>query len=292
MRHFVIALVAIIALAALVAPGSRPVATGQTVPPPVYLPLIQMVDQAAMTPTPTPTPTRFPTVTPTEISMPTLTPSRTPTSLPTSTSSPTPTNTPTQQPTGDMDIRNTSAFVPYEGSDSLYIVGEVINNTNGNVQFVRVNAVLRDAGGSIVTGGNGYSLIDTHSPGMTAPFRVSLFNVPAGWHTYDLTVNYSTSADGPIGLELSDIEHYFDGSNAFHARGNVRNQTGENREYVKIFVTLYDSAGVVIGADHHYVNPTDLAPGQQVLFDADVYFWNGKPDRGRIASYRVAAFDD
>jgi hypothetical protein len=35
-------------------------------------------------------------------------------------------------------------------------------------------------------------------------------------------------------------------------------------------VTLYDSAGVVIGADYHYVNPADLAPGQQVPFDADV----------------------
>jgi len=278
MHRFLIALFAIIALAAL---GDFPTATGQTIPSPIYLPLIY--GAAPSTITPTSIPTILPTTTPTATNTPSQTPTRTPSS--------TATNTPTPQPAGNIDIRNTSAFVPYEGSDGLYVVGEVINNTTGNVWLVKINVVLRDAGGTIVTGENGYSLISTLAPGMVSPFRVLFFDVP-DWSTYELTVTSDNTNDGPVALELTNIETYFDSGDAFHTRGNVRNQTGENREFSRVFVTLYDSADTVIGTDYQYTNPTDLAPGQQVLFDVNVYFWNGKPDHSRIASYSVVAFDD
>lgn len=216
MLRSLIVLVAILMLAYFVV---QP-ATGQTIPPPVHLPLIQPGGSSVnQTPTPISTPTR------------TFTP--TPTSTPTRTA--TPTNTPTQQPAGNITIRKETLFEPFEGSNGLDIVGEVVNDTTGDVQFVKVNAVLRDANGAILTGGDGYSMIDTLSPAMASPFRVSLFNVPDGWQSYELTATYSQASHGPIGLDLSDIETYFDGFDAFHVRGNVRNQTGETREFVKIF---------------------------------------------------------
>ncbi len=44
-------------------------------------------------------------------------------------------------------ILSSNAFVPYSGSTSLYVVGEVKNTSASNVRFVKINAVLRDNSG-------------------------------------------------------------------------------------------------------------------------------------------------
>jgi hypothetical protein len=85
---------------------------------------------------------------------------------------------------------------------------------------------------------------------------------------------------------------YFDSYDAFHVVGEIRNQYGEQRTFVKAFVTMYDINGKVIGADYTYANPDALNPGQTASFDTDVYFWRFKPDRSKVASHRLQVFDD
>lgn len=67
--------------------------------------------------------------------------------------------------------------MPYVGSSSLYIVGEILNNTGSNVRSVRINATLRNAAGNVVDSDYTYSMIDTVPSGITSPFRV-LFSDP------------------------------------------------------------------------------------------------------------------
>jgi hypothetical protein len=233
----------------------------------VYLPYISREEP----PTPTPTPT----------SAPTLTPTSTPTSIPT----PTPTTAP------EVIVLSSSAFVPYSGSDSWYIVGEVLNNTGSNVDFVRINATLRDSSGNVVGSDYSYSMIDTLSPSMISPFRV-IFSDPPTWSSYDLVVTWDTTSQQPYPLEVLNSTSYFDNYDGYHVVGEVENQYSEQRTFVKAFVTLYDINGEVIGVEYSYTNPDELSPGQTASFDTEVYFWKGKPNRNEVASHLLQVYDD
>jgi hypothetical protein len=87
-------------------------------------------------------------------------------------------------------------------------------------------------------------------------------------------------------------ETYFDSGDSFHVRGRVYNQTGETRTFVKVVVTMYDSAGQIIGADYAYIAPDSLPPGQDSAFDVEVSAWKGRPDRTQVALYLAIAVDD
>jgi len=194
-------------------------------------------------------------------------------------------------PSPVVRILSSNAFVPYSGSSSLYIVGEVRNDTGSSVDFVQISATLRDGSGTVVDSDYTYSDIDTLSPGMTSPFMVMFFD-PPGWATYDLQVTWDTTTRQPYVLELLSSSSYFDSHDAYHVVGEIRNQYAEQRTFVKAYVTLYDAQGAVIGVDYAYTNPDALNPGQTASFDVEVYFWKYKPDRSRVASHRLQVYDD
>ncbi|MEZ4637777.1 MAG: FxLYD domain-containing protein [Caldilineaceae bacterium] len=154
------------------------------------------------------------------------------------TATPTPTST---QPTGVI-VLSSSAFVPYSGSTSLYIVGEVRNDTASNVRFVRVNATLRDAAGNVVTNRSTYATIDVLTPGMTSPFRALFGDAPV-WASYELDITWNTTTNVPYALEVLNAQSYFDSLYRFSCRRKIRNQYGESRSAIRAVVTIYDSEG-------------------------------------------------
>lgn len=242
----------------------------------LFLPIILRQEP----PTPTPTPTETPTPTPTETPVPT----------PTFTPSPTSTASPTSLPTGVIVLSST-AFQPYSGSTSLYIVGEVLNRTTTNVEWIRIYATLRDSIGNVVGSDYTYSDIDTLTPGMKSPFFL-LFSNPPAWSTYELHVSYDTTSDQPYPLEILNQTSYFGSDGSFHVTGEIRNQYVEERTFIKAYVTMYDNNGNVIGTEYTYTNPEDLIPGATASFEVEVYFWKGKPDEDLLGSYSLQVVDD
>ncbi|MGC9349360.1 MAG: FxLYD domain-containing protein [Anaerolineae bacterium] len=194
-------------------------------------------------------------------------------------------------PPPEVIVMSSNAFVPYSGSSSLYIVGEILNNTSSNVEFVEISATLRDSSGNVVGSDYSYSMIDVLSPGMTSPFRI-IFSDPLSFSYYELSVNWHTTSDPTYPLEVLNSTSYFDSYDEYHVVGEIRNQYGEERRFAAAYVTLYDSAGEVIGADYSYTNPDDLSPGQTASFDTGVYFWQGKPDRARVARHLLQVITD
>jgi len=188
-------------------------------------------------------------------------------------------------------VLSSNAFVPYSGSSSLYIVGEVLNNTGSNVRFVKIYGTLRNGSGNVVGSDYTYSDISILSPQMTSPFML-IFSDVQPWSTYELNVVWSTTSEYPRVLEVLNRTSYFDSLHAFHVVGEVRNQFTSTREYVEAYVTMYDSAGKVIGVGSTYTNPEHIAPGQTASFDVDCYFWKYKPSRSKVARYLLQVVDD
>ena len=198
---------------------------------------------------------------------------------------------PTPAPSNRVIVISSSAFTPYVGSDHLYLVGEMRNETTSKVRFVKINAVLRDAAGQIVDGTYSYASVGTLTPNMTSGFRL-IFSKPPAWATYEFTVTWDTTTHIPYALQILSPESYFDSSNAYHVRGTVKNQDAVEHTFVEVFLIMYDSNNQVIGVESTFMNPTTLTAGQEVPFDISAYFWKGKPDHSQVTRYSIQAIDD
>jgi hypothetical protein len=231
----------------------------------VYLPIVIKQEPPTQTPTPTNTPSPTPTLTPTPTQTPTLT------------------STPVSS---GVVVLSSYASVPYEWSSSLYIVGEVINNTASNVRSVQISGTLRDTNGNVVDSDYTYSDIYVLSSGMKSPFLMIFFDPPP-WATYELVVTWSTTSEQPYSLEILNYNSYFDSYDAYHVVGEIRNQYAENRTFIEAYVTIYDIHGKVIGVGSSYTNPYNLTPGQTASFDTEIYFWKGKPARNQVATFSL-----
>jgi hypothetical protein len=150
---------------------------------------------------------------------------------------------------------------------SLYVVGEVINNTSGNVSSVRVTCVLRNAGRDVVRMEYAYTMIDVLAPGQKAPFRVGFYDYP-DYSSYDLTVTYfSTAQPTRTGVSVLSSDSWTDPlSSWLHTVGEVQNNTTGNVEWVKVVATYYDASGRVTNAHYNYVLLDVLGPGQKGPF--------------------------
>ncbi len=226
----------------------------------VHLPIVLLPPP---TPTIAPTPTIEPTLIPTEVPPPTATP---------------------QAP--DVRVINIRAFVPYQGSTSVYIVGEVKNDTPNPVAFIKLNFVLRAQDNTIVDGDWTYAYLERLLPGMSSPFTVIL--TPNGaWNSYEWTLTWSATDRGPTLLEVSGTEMYFDSYSAVHVRGRVRNQFSTTKTFIWWYLAVHDKIGNVIGTSLGVLSPSDLLADQSVPFDVDSFFWDGKPDRNKIGGFSL-----
>jgi hypothetical protein len=153
----------------------------------------------------------------------------------------------------------------------LHVVGEVINNTSGNVSSVRVTCVLRNAGGAVVRMEYTYTMIDVLAPGQKAPFQVWFYDYP-DYASYDLTVTYSsTSQPARTGVSVLSSSTWPEGSTLYLV-GEVQNNTTGNVGSTKVAVTYYDASGRVTNADYTYVLLNVLGPDQKGPFKVWIFY--------------------
>lgn len=172
-----------------------------------------------------------------------------------------------------VDILSSSSYL---SGSYLHIVGEVRNNTAGNVRFVRISAVYYDGIGAVIGTTASYAEHDILEPGRVSPFDI-LRESPPGYASYTLAVEYSTTAQQAVPqLAIVSTREWFDSLNAFWIVGEVQNTTASNLEYVQPIITLYNQAGTVINVDYAFASIDILTPGQKSPFKA--LFLSGPTD--------------
>jgi hypothetical protein len=156
----------------------------------------------------------------------------------------------------------------YTDTNTLNVVGEVINNTSGNVASVRVTCALRNASGDVVRMQYAYTMIDLLAPGQKAPFEMWFYDCP-DYASYDITVAYhSTTQPARTGVSVLSNSTYYSGYGLLLTVGEVQNNTTGNVKWIKVVITYYDASGRVTDADYAYVLPNVLGPGQKGAFRA------------------------
>lgn len=239
-KRTLVPLVALV-LAALACGGSTP--TAEPPPPPPT--------EAATTPTP-PVETPLPADTATPIP-------------PVATPAPTPTPGPP-----DLQILSHQSYVDGEW---FHIVGEVQNNSDAAMEFVKIVATLYDDASQVVGTDFTYTEIDVIPPGGKSPFET-------GTDEWEGTTNYKLQVQGRAGapprqdIVILSHSHYVDGG-WLHIRGEVENTGDTAAEFVKIVATLYDAAGVVVGTDFTYTDLDIVPAGGTSPFETGTDHWPG-----------------
>lgn len=294
-------------------PTNTPTAT--STPTPTYTPTPTATNTPTPTSTVTNTPTLSPTITPSYT--PSLTPSKTPTRTPvklylalirhdpsptptpTITRTPTPTNTstlvpsstptktftpsPTSIPSGVYVLSNHTYYI--DSIDSLWIVGEVWNNTSDYLEFVKIPANLYGASGNLLDTDYTYTYLDSLPPGEKTCFDLLFTDYPPEWAYYEFEPpSYWTDGEPLPNLKVYNVSASYDPTYGWYEIiGQVRNDQGTRVEYVSPVGSLYNSTGKVIGCDFTYVNSTHLDPGQTSAFDM---LFTGR-DYADATNYRI-----
>ncbi|MBN2390064.1 MAG: PKD domain-containing protein, partial [Anaerolineae bacterium] len=224
-----------------------------------------------------------PTLTPTLTRTPTGTPTRTPTVTPTPTRTPTPTPTPPPQ-----NVYILPNYSHYTSDSTLYIVGEVQNNTSSYAYLVKVPVNLFNSSGQLVDTDYTYTTSDLPA-GKKSCFRLSIYNPPADWSYFRFeSPTYYTSANEPW-PNLTLYNHYGTllPDNSYKILGFVRNDDNSRLEGIGIEGALYNASGIVVGCSLTWPSNGNLDPGQTSSFELNYsYYYRNYSD---VSSYRLQA---
>ena len=167
----------------------------------------------------------------------------------------------------------------------LHIVGEVFNNTGGDLWLVDVPVAFYDGQGRFITADSGWTFLEDLPAGETTCFHVLLEN-PAGWAYYEFG-KPSGLPGGEKWPHLTFLTHSgaLDEFGWYHVTGQVRNDHGSTVEWVHVAGTLYNARGTVVGCEEAFTAPIDLGPSEVGEFDV---LFLGR-DYSDVASYRLQA---
>jgi hypothetical protein len=130
---------------------------------------------------------------------------------------------------------------------AIHIVGQVQNNTAGNVALVRISVNLADSkpGDMAWT----YATLDVLGPGEKSPFELTLYPAPAGYTGYTMGVTtYAPAASQPYHIQLASTIGSC--SAADWVCGTVTNNGAVKVDSVRAVVTYLDGSNTTVATEH------------------------------------------
>jgi hypothetical protein len=160
----------------------------------------------------------------------------------------------------------------YVSGSSLYIVGEVCNNTGNNLSLVKVVANLFTSNGQLIDTDYTYVNQDTLPSRGKACFSIWVHDPPDDWAYYEFEspTYYTTDRDLP-NLTVFNHSASYQPDDEYKIVGMIRNDRSSYVGYAQAIATLYDASGKVAGCRSTYVNSTHLESGQTSAFKMTFY---------------------
>lgn len=149
-------------------------------------------------------------------------------------------------------------------SGYLHIVGEVENEGDTYVEYVRVTAVYYDVNDNIV--GTNYTVAKLRvlPPHTKSPFELIVDDVDraAKISRYSLLITGYISESTPLPhiLRMISNDSYISTAGYLNIVGEVNNEGSTECSYVMVTATCYDSGGKVVAVDYTYTAPLNLMP--------------------------------
>jgi hypothetical protein len=201
------------------------------------------------------------------------------------TTSPVPSATPSETPpAGEVFIRSNTTHFQEEGED-LYVFGEVQNDSEDHLKYVKVTVNLLGSAGEMIDTDTAYVYLDNLESGDKSCFRIK-FSDPPAWSSFEFEkLSFSTSG-GPLpNLAIYDHEGSYElDFDHYSVTGNVRNDQGNPLSDLIVVSTLYNNQDEVVSCDFTH-SFSQLDPGESYAFEV-LHIYG---DLSTVDSYRVQA---
>jgi len=148
-------------------------------------------------------------------------------------------------------------------STSVFVYGEVWNNTDKPIYDQSVSAHFYDNSGNFVAAAQGNTILSMTNVKDTAPFIVSLYNAPSSVAYYKLTGTYYTQSYGHY-YNLKVLNQNVRDNYGPEVFGEIQNTSGATLVFTKAAATFYDSEGNIVFIDFVYTEPNEL-PAEQIV---------------------------
>ncbi|MDQ6884628.1 MAG: choice-of-anchor D domain-containing protein [Candidatus Dormibacteraeota bacterium] len=153
----------------------------------------------------------------------------------------------------------------------VHIVGQLQNNTAGNVTVSQINVVLKDGNGGTIDTGQTDAAVRILGPGEVSPFEYVLSPVPANYASFAIgTISYVQATSQPYHQQLATaLVHCPLGFSTDWVCGTVTNNGGATAAGVRAILTYVDGGGIVaqeqVMVDGGPIAPTASAPFEKML---------------------------
>jgi hypothetical protein len=157
-------------------------------------------------------------------------------------------------------------FQDYVEYSYYHIIGEIRNNTESPMGFVKIVVTLYDDNNTMTGNDFTFTLLNVIPPGGKSPFDLATDQY-AGTTKYFLQVKGEVANLGRHDLVISNdksSEEY----NYLHIKGLVENKGSTDATFVKVVFTLYDRWGNVVGLGFTYTTLDTVPAGGSSPFDA------------------------
>lgn len=196
-----------------------------------------------------------------------------------SVSSPTPksqtpqTTSPQSQPT-QKEPRQGVIFLndsSYKGSDGyLHVIGEVKNDTNGNVGQIKVTASLLDQQRKPYMSIGSLAYLSLLEPGQRSPFDVIFQGVTADTNEYQLDLSWeTTTATSKTKLQIRQTSNV-DRDGFYWLNGEVYNAGNQKAEDILLVGAFYDNNGKIVAVGIGFPDVVPLSAGESSPFSLAV----------------------
>ncbi len=178
-------------------------------------------------------------------------------------------------------------ILSYSGVSGEYgyytVYGEVKNNLNYNVKYVKIVASYYNNANQFLGSAFTYTELDTIKPGQKSPFEISTYPDKYTPSKVTLQVSFSRDYSNPLaGVSILNHSGRTDSYGYYDVIGEVKNNSNSDARYVKLVCTYYDDNGKVIGCSFSYAEMDTLRPGQSSPYEVTSY-----PLKIRPASYSI-----
>ena len=176
-----------------------------------------------------------------------------------------------EQPSTPVKLQ-TRGVMGYFDRDYYYLVGEVFNPTNSNINFVKVVATFYDENRTVIGTAFTYTELDIIEPNTTVPFKISSYPDKIKPASCKLDVDYNTTSEQPFsGISIKSHSGFFDDRGYYKIVGEVENTSNIPAEFVKIIAAYYNSSGDVIGTAFTYTDIDIVEVGGRAPFELSSY---------------------
>jgi len=153
----------------------------------------------------------------------------------------------------------------YESHGSMFVIGEVLNNTSDSLTSVEVAVNFFNANGLLLDTSHTYIWPIDLPAWEKGCFKITMDVLPA-WSYYQFETPTYTLRGTSSGLTIFNHSGLYNSSTgAYDITGQVRNDGSQHSLSVGVSGTLYNIYGVPVGCEHKTISP-DLAPGQVSSF--------------------------